>query len=155
MPVFHDLSRRELRRFYAEAWRKHIAGAALEPLEAQVARLIGEHPEYHALLAASEASLEAEFLPEAGAENPFLHLGLHLAIREQVATNRPAGIASAHARLARRFGSAHEAEHRILEILGEELWAAQRSGAAPDEAAYLERVQRLANNADSPGRTQR
>lgn len=145
MPVFHDLSRRELRRFYAEAWRKHLARAPLEPLEAQIARLIGEHPEYHALLTASEASLEAEFLPEGGAENPFLHLGLHLAIREQVATDRPAGIAAAHAQLARRLGSTHEAEHRMLEVLGEELWAAQGSGAAPDEAAYLERVLRLAS----------
>lgn len=152
MPVFHDQSRHQLRRMYAEAWRKYTEGAPLEPLEAQIARLIGEHPEYHALLAAPEAALEAEFLPESGAENPFLHLGLHLAVREQVATDRPPGIASAHAQLARRFGSVHEAEHRMLEILGEELWAAQRSGGAPDEGAYLERIRRLASAQDFPAR---
>lgn len=150
MPVFHDLSRRELRRFYAEAWRKHVAGAPLEPLEVQIAQLIGEHPEYHALLSAPEASLEAEFLPEGGAENPFLHLGLHLAVREQVATDRPAGIATAHAQLAHRLGSAHDAEHHMLEILGEELWAAQRSGVPPDESLYLERIQRLASASSAP-----
>jgi hypothetical protein len=149
VPVFHDLSRRELRRFYAEAWRKYCASAPLEALEAQIARLIGEHPEYHALLDAPDASLEAEFPPEGGAENPFLHLGLHLAIREQVATDRPAGIAAAHAELGRRLGSVHEAEHRMLEILGEELWAAQRSGVAPDESTYLERVLRLASDSIS------
>jgi hypothetical protein len=149
VPVFHDLSRRELRRFYAQAWRKYRTSAPLEPLEAQIARLVGEHPEYHAVLDAPDASLEAEFPPEGGAENPFLHLGLHLAIREQVATDRPAGIAAAHAELARRLGSVHEAEHRMLEILGEELWAAQRSGVAPDESTYLERVLRLASDSIS------
>lgn len=154
MPVFHELPRRELRRMYADAWRKHLAGAPLEPLEAEIARLVGEHPEYHTLLGAPEAALEAEFVPEAGAENPFLHLGLHLAIREQVATNRPPGIAAAHASLAHRLSSAHEAEHRMLEVLGEELWAAQRSGTPPDEASYLERVQRLASGADAPRRSQ-
>jgi len=129
---------------YVEAWRKHRAGAALEALEAQIAQVIEEHPEYHALLDIPEASLRAEFLPEGGAENPFLHLGLHLAIREQVATNRPPGIAAAHAQLANRLGSVHEAEHRMLEILGEVLWSAQRDGTAPDEGVYLERIRNLA-----------
>ncbi len=145
MPVFHDQSREQLRRLYVEAWRKQRAGEALEPLEAQLARVIAEHPEYHAVLGAGEAALAAEFLPEGGAENPFLHLGMHVAIREQVATDRPPGIAAAHAQLTRRLGSAHEAEHEMLEILGEALWSAQRSGTAPDEMAYLERIQRLAS----------
>ena len=144
MPVFHDQSREQLRRMYVESWRKQQAGEPLQPLEAQVARVIAEHPEYHAMLDAGEATLAAEFLPEAGVENPFLHLGMHLAIREQVATDRPAGIAAAHAQLIRRLGSVHAAEHGMLEILGEALWSAQRSGTAPDEDAYLERIQRLA-----------
>jgi Domain of unknown function (DUF1841) len=143
VPVFHDHSREELRRAYLEAWRKHRAGQPLEPLEAQLAHLIEEHPEYHALFEASGAAVAAEFLPEGGAENPFLHLGLHLAIREQVATDRPAGIARIHAALARRFGSAHQAEHRMLEVLGETLWSAQRVGRAPDEGEYLERLRSL------------
>ena len=71
-------------------------------------------------------------------------MGLHLAIREQVATNRPAGIAGEHARLAARTGDGHEAEHRMLEALAEVLWEAQRSGKPPDENAFLERVRRLA-----------
>jgi hypothetical protein len=71
-------------------------------------------------------------------------MGLHLAIREQVSTNRPAGITEVHARLAARMGSAHEADHRMLEVLAEALWEAQRAGKAPDEAAYLERLRTLA-----------
>src|SRR5262245_20205864 len=140
MPFFHQQGREGLRRAYVEAWRKYRNGERLEPLQAQIAQLIAEHPEYHALLAADAAVVAAEFLPEGGVENPFLHLGLHLAIREQVSTDRPPGIRALHASLSQRLGSVHEAEHRMLEILGELLWESQRSGAMPDEMVYLERL---------------
>ncbi len=146
MPLFHDQGRADLRRMYTQAWQNYRAGQPLQPLEAQVAQIISEHPEYHALLEAQDASLEAEFPPEAGASNPFLHMGLHLALREQVGTDRPAGIAAAHARLCERLGGRHEAEHRMLEVLGETLWEAQRYGRAPDEALYLERIRQLSSS---------
>lgn len=131
-----------LRRMYLEAWQRHRDGLPLEPLQARIADLIAEHPEYHPLLEAGEEGLQREWTPEGGATNPFLHWGMHLAIREQVATNRPAGIAAVHRRLAAAFGP-HEAEHRMMECLGEALWTAQRAGVAPDEAAYLEALERL------------
>jgi len=105
--------------------------------------VIGQHPEYHAWLEAGDAALAAEFDPQRGAMNPFLHLGMHLAIREQVGTDRPPGIRALHASLAIRSGGALPAEHRMMEALGETLWEAQRSGRAPDEQAYLERLRRL------------
>ena len=132
-----------MRRMYLEAWRKFSAREPLEPLEGQLAAVIAEHPEYIAWLEAGDAALGAEFTPEGGRENPFLHMGLHLAIREQVATNRPAGIAEIHRKLSERLGSAHEAEHAMLEPLGATLWDAQRQGRMPDEQAYLERLRRL------------
>jgi hypothetical protein len=70
-------------------------------------------------------------------------MGLHLAVRDQVATDRPVGLRQAFASLAQRLGSAHEAEHRIIECLAEAIWEAQRSGRPPDERAYLEAVLRL------------
>lgn len=143
MPVFAGQSREELRRAYLDAWRRSQAGAVLTPLEAQIAAVIGEHPEYHAWLEGGEASLAEEFDAARGRPNPFLHLGMHLAIREQVATDRPAGIRGLHAALALRHGGALEAEHRMMEALGETLWEAQRATRAPDERAYLERLKRL------------
>jgi hypothetical protein len=105
--------------------------------------LIEQHPEYHALLERDPEALGRDWTPESGQANPFLHLGLHLAIREQVATDRPPGIAAIHRELTARLADPHEAEHRMLERLGEALWQAQRSARAPDEGAYLESLRRL------------
>jgi len=142
MPFFAGQNRDQMRRMYLEAWRKYSAKAPLEPLEAQLAAVIAEHPEYVTLLEAGEGALGAEFTPEGGQQNPFLHMGLHLAIREQVGTNRPLGIAEVHQKLSARIGT-HDAEHAMLEPLAETLWDAQRQGRAPDEQVYLERLRKL------------
>jgi Domain of unknown function (DUF1841) len=143
MSLFSGESREQMRRRYLQAWRRYCARAPLDPLEAQLAAVIVEHPEYVPLLESGEAALGSEFAPESGRTNPFLHMGLHLAVREQVATDRPAGIAQVHRELTRRLGGAHQAEHAMIEPLAEALWDAQRSGRAPDEQAYLERLRRL------------
>src|ERR1700716_947712 len=143
MAVFAGQNRDQLRRMYLDTWRKFTQRVPLEPLEAQVAAVIAEHPEYVQWLESGEEALAAEFTPASGRQNPFLHMGLHLAIREQVATNRPPGIADIHRTLSARMGDAHAAEHAMLERLAETLWEAQRSGGAPDEHAYLERLRAL------------
>lgn len=142
MPFFHDQGRTSLRRMYAEAWRKHRESVPVEPVEDQIVRVILLHPEYTAALEEPDA-LDRDYTPEGGQANPFLHMGLHLAIREQVATNRPAGISAVHGELVRSLGDMHEAEHAMIECLGEALWQAQRSGRAPDEAAYLAALRRI------------
>jgi hypothetical protein len=143
MPVFSGQNREQLRQMYLEAWRKYTARQPLEPLQAQVAAVIAEHPEYVPLLESGTQALSAEYTPEGGRENPFLHMGLHLAIREQVATDRPPGIAQIHQALAKRLSDPHAAEHAMLEALAETLWESQRSGRAPDEQHYLERLRKL------------
>ncbi|HEY1284215.1 MAG TPA: DUF1841 family protein [Steroidobacteraceae bacterium] len=143
MPVFAGQSREQLRALYLQAWRKFSAQQPLEPLEAQLAAVIAEHPEYIAWIESGDDALTADFTPERGQQNPFLHMGLHLAIREQVATNRPAGIADIHRALTAQYGDAHAAEHAMLDPLAESLWEAQRNHAAPDERAYLERLKKL------------
>ena len=143
MPFFDNQSRDQLRRVYIEAWRKRREGLPIEPLEAQVADVIALHPEYHAALERGDDALDRDYTPESGQSNPFLHMGLHLAVRDQIATDRPAGIRKAFQTVAAHLGSEHEAEHRIIECLAEAMWEAQRSGRPPDEAAYLQRVLRL------------
>ena len=136
-------NRDELRRFYIDSWRKYQNKELLQPLEAMVVEVISQHPEYHQMLEKGDETLDRDFLPEEGQSNPFLHMGMHLAIREQLSTHRPPGIELAHAQLLKRIGDQHEVEHRMLECLGEAMWEAQRSGTAPDEARYLECLKKI------------
>jgi hypothetical protein len=133
--------RTALRRFYLEAWRKLRENQPLEPLERQVAEVVAEHPEYHALLE-NEDTLAQDYSPEMGQSNPFLHMGMHLAIREQLGADRPAGIVTAYRALLLRLGDANEVEHHMMECLGRALREAQRANREPDEAAYLECLRR-------------
>lgn len=107
---------------------------ALETIIADVIRL---HPEYHRLLEDAGKTLDKDWLPEGGETNPFLHMGMHIAIREQLSIDRPAGIKAAYGALLAHRGDAHAAEHEMLECLGETLWRAQRENKLPDEQAYL------------------
>ncbi len=126
---------------YADAWRKAQDAEVLSPLEAQIAQVIEDHPEYQAAL--SDEAREASFTPQAGKTNPFLHMGLHLAVRDQVATDRPPGISNIFQQLVKKYSKSHEAEHRILDCLAETLWEAQNLNGPPDEQKYLERLQKI------------
>jgi hypothetical protein len=138
--AFGGYTREQLRSSYAEAWRKHVARIPLTPLESLIAEVIGHHPEYQSLVGDAEAA--QAFEPSAGsaAENPFLHMGLHLAVREQLSIDRPPGVRQVREALAARLGDAHDAEHVLMEALAETLWEAQRGGQPPDERRYLDRA---------------
>ncbi len=140
--MFGD-DRTGMRRVFVEAWRKQQAGEAMEPLEQLIATVVRQHPEYHRLLERPDQTLDRDFLPEAGETNPFLHLGMHISLQEQIGSDRPAGITLLYRQLVLRTGDAHSAEHQIMECLGQMLWEAQRAGRMPDEAAYLECVRAL------------
>lgn len=143
MNLYAGQDRDALRAAWREAWRRHLQGLPLEPLQAQMADLIAMHPEYQSQMRheATQAGSDPATLHDGG--NAFLHLSLHLALQEQLATNRPAGIAQVHQRLSAATGDAHAAEHRMIEVLGQTLWEAQRAGRMPDEQRYLEALRRL------------
>ena len=138
--------REDIRRQFLDAWKKVRDGRPVTALEDVIAGVISEHPEYHAILEQGEDAIGREWTPEQGETNPFLHLGMHIAVREQLAVDRPPGIRAAYEKLAARRGDGHAAEHDMLECLGQALWEAQRSGGMPDEAAYLECVRQRARN---------
>ena len=134
--------RNRLRQYYLDAWQKRLAGEDLEPLEALIAAVVAQHPEYHALLESADA-IEQDFTPEQGQTNPFLHMGMHVGLAEQIGADRPAGIRDIHRQLSQKHGDAHSAEHRMMECLGLVLWEAQRQNRPPDEAAYLDCLRSL------------
>lgn len=127
-----------LRQFYCDTWQKHIdQNDALSPLEQQITAVVKEHPEYHKLLENKDASVHADYLPEMGDSNPFLHMGMHLGLREQVSTNRPEGISELYQSLVTLKGI-HDAEHEMIECLAEAIWQAQQNQTVPDDISYIE-----------------
>ena len=137
-------SRDQVRSFFCDAWKKHQERLPLVGAEVAAADIAARHPEYHALLGDTSGALAAEWAPEGGEMNPFLHLSLHLAIHEQVSIDQPPGIRAAFEALRARLGQ-HEAEHVILECLGETIWRAQRQGTQMDALAYVDAVRRKAS----------
>lgn len=128
--------RDDMRRRFRSAWRNATAGGVLEPLDALLASVVEMHPEYHPLLE-NDAPLDEDYEVADGRSNPFLHMGLHVALREQLATDRPPGVCKAFEYLRTGCDSEHDAAHRAIDCLAEALWQAQRDGRMPDEQAYL------------------
>jgi len=130
-------SRDEARNFLFDSWRKRREGVLLTPLEDLVAQLIEKHPEYHDLLADAERYQDKDYAPDGNVVNPFLHLMMHLTLEEQISIGQPHGIREQFTRLTQKYESEHEAQHAMMECLGEMIWQAQRNKTAPDAAIYL------------------
>ncbi len=129
-------SRDQIRQVYIDVWQKMQNQTVLEPMEAIIADIIELHPEYQPLLGQQEQALEKDYTPEGGESNPFLHMGMHIALREQANTNNPAGFQVIYQNLLNKLGK-HEAEHAMMSCLAEALWRSQKDNLPFDEDAYL------------------
>lgn len=136
--MFYGDKIQDTRPLFFLSWKKYRAQQPLTPLEHQIVDVIQIHPEYHRFFEQSNESIAQNDSFEAR-ENPFLHLGLHLALREQIATNRPSGIQLVFHQLAMQYSDSHfQVEHRMMEILAEWLWQAQQTGQFSEDGYLLE-----------------
>lgn len=135
--------RSQIRAFFRDAWNKHRSGMPVTPMEAIVVDVVAAHPEYQPLLQDADADLDRDYLPEDGVGNPFLHMGLHIALREQLGADRPKELRAVYKQLAARAGDAHAAEHQVIECIAEMLAEAQRTGIPVDDRRYLDCLRRL------------
>ena len=97
--------RNELRRVFFDSWKLKTEGKPLDAMQQRIADVIAQHPEYHALLR-DENNLDRDYDPAAGDTNPFLHMSMHIALAEQLGTDRPVGIRAFHVQLSQLSGSA-------------------------------------------------
>lgn len=135
-------SRREFRAFYLRAWEKQLAGEQLEQLERMIVDVVRMHPEYQPIIR-TETAATSEFLEA----NPYVHMGLHIALREQLLADRPAGVRRLYRRILRKSFDAHTADHEVMACLQEVMLEAQTRGASLDkesETGYLRRLEALA-----------
>lgn len=131
--MFYSQNISELRQFYLDSWNKQLSKQTLTPIEEQICQVLHQHPEYQKWL--NPQYLETTF----DRENPFLHMGLHLAIKEQIQTNRPTGIQEIYFQFVKKnpLVSNHEVEHIFMDVLARTLWEAQQHQQAPNEELYL------------------
>ena len=135
--------RDSVRRVFFQAWNGRNGKRPLEPIEQLIVSIVELHPEYQAMLEQPEDAIKTDYGVENGQTNPFLHMGMHISIAEQLQTDTPGGIRALYQELARQSGDPHQAEHRMMECLGEVLWQAQRDAAEPDQQAYLRCLRKL------------
>lgn len=134
----------DVRTFLCDTYTKAISGQTLEPMGLLVWQWMQLHPEYHASFADLNAALAALKKPADVADNPFLHLSMHLTISEQCQIDQPRGIRQAVELLAAKRGDLHAAHHEVMACLGTMIWESQRSGRPPDGHTYIDAVQRRA-----------
>jgi len=134
--------RTELRQIFFNAWQKQKQSLPLEPMEQIIVNVIKLHPEYHTFFDKSDSNINKDFSPEMGQVNPFLHLSMHISIHEQLSVNQPIGITDAFNQLLEKTKDPHEAEHILMDCLGEMIWKAQRENSAPDEKLYFQCIQK-------------
>jgi hypothetical protein len=140
--MLFNTNRDSIRKTYHESWKKNKNGEQLNPTEAIVCEVVKEHPEYHKIIE-DISKIDQDFTPENGATNPFLHMGLHIAIREQLTTNRPIGIKSIYTDLMYKYQDTSKVEHMIMDYLVEIIITSQKQGTPPDERLYLDNLKKL------------
>ena len=141
--MFYGDGVQDTRQLFFTSWLNYRQNKVLLPLEKQIVDVIITHPEYHALLEATVSQRDQAYFPELGQTNPFLHMGFHLAIRDQIATDRPSGIMNIYQQLINKYADVMTVEHLLMDHLAECLWQAQRCQGMPDETSYLSACRQL------------
>jgi len=141
-----DAQRQAMRQIFSDIYHKIQHNTPLtDAMEQRIAGVIEAHPEYHSYLKPAQG-MEQDFFPGEGQTNPFLHMGMHISILEQLALNQPAGILELYQQLIARYNTPHDAEHVMMDCIAEMLWQSQRRNTAPDMQAYFKCLQQKLNN---------
>lgn len=127
--------REQLRYSFITAWEKFKRQQPLSLLEKNIVAVLQQHPDYVSTIENKNDTLTETFRTD---NNPFLHMGLHLSLREQLTTQRPKGINTIYQQLYEKHQDHHHVEHIMMEAMAQVLWEAQHRGQWPDETRYLE-----------------
>ena len=131
--------RKSQREFLAKSWQKYTSNIPLEPLEEQLVSIIEIHPEYQDLI----TNIDSEYFPEQGEINPFLHINLHLALRDQLSIDQPKGVREAHQKLINQYKDSHEVEHLMMEFIAEMIYISQKNNTTMNQVSYLKCITSL------------
>jgi hypothetical protein len=139
--VLYTQNRSEQRKFLASAWQKFLDKKILNPLEYQLIQVIKIHPEYHQLI----SNIESDFFPEQGEVNPFLHINLHLSLKEQVSINQPHGIKNIYQKILRVSVDEHTAEHKMMDCIAQMIFSSQKNQTPMNHKNYIKCLKSIYN----------
>lgn len=145
--MLYGQDRMGVREVFFRAWQDYREEKPLEGIAKIIVAVALRHPEYHASLENPEQFQDRDYLPDQGETNPFLHMGMHITLEEQISTDRPAGIRQLYREKVQLIGDEHEVQHLMMDCLGETLWQAQSQNRQPDEQSYLQCLQKLVKKA--------
>ncbi|KAA0444239.1 MAG: DUF1841 family protein [Candidatus Thioglobus sp.] len=138
--MLYTQNRTQQRQFLANAWQKFSDKKPLDVLEDQLVQVIKMHPEYHKFI----NDIEADYLPEQGEINPFLHINLHLSLREQLSINQPLGIQNYYQKILHKTKDAHSAEHKMMDCIAEMIFSAQKNNTQINHQSYIRCLEKFA-----------
>ena len=137
-------NRQQVRRVFFDAWRKYRDNELLNGVEPLIVTVAQQHPEYHGVLENSGQHSEQEYFSELGDINPFLHMGMHITLLEQLQMDTPKGIQDCFRQLQANGDDEHQAQHRMMGCLDAYIRQIQGGGDATGTEEYLSCLQRLA-----------
>lgn len=132
--MLYTQNRTQQRQFLGNVWQKFLNKQTLDPLETQLAKVIALHPEYHTLI----QDIESDYFPEQGEINPFLHINLHLSLREQLSINQPSGIKKYYQKILSKVKNPHEAEHQMMDCIAQMIFSSQKNDLPMNHQAYVD-----------------
>lgn len=136
-------NRNDTRKVFFDAWQKEIHSQPVTPLESIIIDVIKRHPEYQSIFSHQETFENFQLSQNSNQPNPFFHLSLHVAIIEQIQSDRPQGIRDIYKRLLNKYHDQTEAEHKMMEVLANLLHdAAQNPALMADDREYIDRLKR-------------
>ena len=134
--------RSELRARFSTAWERVRHGQPMNAEEQQLVQIMREHPEYQEAITDDDEALHRDYGDD-GTVNPFLHIGLHVALLDQVGRDRPAGIRRVYRQVLDAYeGDRHKAEHAMMSCLADMLWRVMHQGQRFNDKAYLRCLRR-------------
>jgi hypothetical protein len=120
----------------AEILRRAKAGEEFSGEDAETARAILQHPEFHAVFALGAAAPE-----EVNGMSPWMHITMHTVVERQ--RRLLPDVEAALARLRQRGLTEHEAEHRVAERLSYLIWSMLHDHQPYNEEQYLKEIRAL------------
>ena len=123
-----------MRQVFIDSWHKHQQQQPASALEQQIAHIILQHPDMHRPLQQPGAVHDHDAM--------FLHLSTHLALLEQLNTDRPAGIVRIHHALCQKISDPHHASHLMMQCLLDNL-TGMRNNPQQQQHCYMTQLQDL------------